>query len=163
MIPIILLVMGLVYAVFLIYRANELKEAASLGQSLLMITLVLIKAAYASSTDRQANASVEMAEEMRDTRYDALRPIIDFRFRDSEERSGGALGIGAKGEVPSELHGQLCNIGVGPATDVYSFVYLPSGKRRRRSFDTIVVGKEIGPERLSLAQTAPGRGHPVPP
>jgi len=128
-------------------------------QLIITFVLVLVTVAYvkrtaeiASATKEQANASVKMAEEMRDTRYDALRPIIDFRFRDSEERSGGALGIGARGEVPSELHGQLCNIGVGPAIDLYSFSKVDQVTRPRYDFEALKAGELSRQVALSVAQ-----------
>jgi len=146
---IILLILGLMFLIFLTYRASEI-EGANWGQIILMIGLVAVTAAYASSAEKQADASVEMAEEMRDTRYDALRPIIDI-VNMQQMPIELAHQAYAK-EPPKELPCKLCNIGVGPATDVYSFVYHDSGERRRRSLDTIVIGKETGPERLSLAQ-----------
>jgi len=68
---IILLILGLMFLVFLTYRASEI-EGADWGQIILMIGLVAITAAYASFAEKQADASVEMAEEMREQR----RPIV---------------------------------------------------------------------------------------
>jgi len=126
-------------------------------QAISMLILVVVTGIYAwrthvisKATREQADASVKMAEEMRDTRYAALRPIIDFRWRDSESRSGGALGIGARGEVPSELHGHLYNIGVGPAIDLCSFRKVNQVIHPRCDFEALKAG-ELSREPVELS------------
>lgn len=146
---IILLVMGLLFLTLLVFQGQEL-GAADWAQALLMIGLVLVTALYASSAEKQANASAKMAEEMRNARYDALRPIIDI-VNMQQMPIELARQAYAK-EPPKELTCKLCNVGVGPAIDVYSFVYHDSGERQRHDFHTIAIGKEKGPERLSVAQ-----------
>lgn len=128
-------------------------------QAISTLVLVVITGIYAwrthimsKATERQAEASVRIAEEMRDTKHNALRPIIDFRFRDSEDRSGGALGIGARGEVPSELHGQLCNIGVGPAIDLYSISKVNQVNLPRYDFEPLKSGELSHQVALSVSQ-----------
>ena len=61
---IILLILGLMFLIFLTYRASEI-EGADWGQIILMIGLVAITAAYASSAEKQADASIKMAEATR--------------------------------------------------------------------------------------------------
>ena len=126
-------------------------------QAISMVVLVGVTIIYAwrthvisKRTKEQADASVKMAKEMRDTRYDALRPIIDIVNipQTPIELANSAY---AK-ELPKELPCKLRNIGVGPATDVYSFVYHGSDERGRYNFGTIVIGKETDPVRLSLSQ-----------
>jgi len=72
---VILLILGLMFIIFLTYRASEI-EGADWGQIILMIGLVAITAAYASSAEKQAKASVKMAEEMREQRLNMDKPII---------------------------------------------------------------------------------------
>ena len=69
---IILLILGLMFLIFLTYRASEI-EGADWGQIILMIGLVAITEAYASSAEKQADASVKMAETM-------TRPYILLRL-----------------------------------------------------------------------------------
>jgi hypothetical protein len=74
-IGIILLSIGLIFAIFLLFRGDEL-EAASLAQMILTIGLLMITAAYASSAEKQAKASVEMAKEMQEQRYSECLPLL---------------------------------------------------------------------------------------
>lgn len=70
---IILLVIGLLLLTLLVFQGQEL-GAADWAQALLMIGLVLVTAFYASSAEKQANASVKMAEEMREQRCPIVVP-----------------------------------------------------------------------------------------
>ena len=132
---------------------------SDLIQIILINLLVIVTGVYASRTHvmskaarEQADTSVKMAEEMKKQRYDALHPIIDFRFRDSESRSGGTLGIGTRKEVPSELHGQLCNIGVGPTIDLYYFSKVNQVNRPRYDFEALKAGELSHQVALSVSQ-----------
>lgn len=71
----ILLILGLMFLIFLTYHANEI-EGKDWGQIILMLGLVIITALYASSTEKQANASVKMAEEMREQTIITSRPVM---------------------------------------------------------------------------------------
>ncbi len=147
-----------IYAVpvsWLIIR--NITVSAELIDTIILFTLASATIFYAirtsdiaKATREQAAASVKMAEEMRDTRYDALRPIIDIVNipQTPIELASSAY----TKELPKELPCKLRNIGVGPATDVYSFVYHGSDERGRYNFGTIVIGKETDPVRLSLSQ-----------
>ncbi len=139
----------------IITAVNE--ASFNISQVLLTLALVLITCIYAmrtsdiaKATRAQADASVKMAEEMRDARYDTVRPVIDIINIDQTPLELARQAYAE--ELPKELPCKLCNVGVGPATDVYSFVCPPSSERRRHNFDTIAIGKEKGPKRLSLAQ-----------
>ena len=74
-ITLVLLPLILLFAVFLTYRASEL-ESADWAQIILMIALVAVTAFATLSATRQANASVKMAEEMKEQRVMASRPVI---------------------------------------------------------------------------------------
>ncbi len=60
---VLLLILGLMFLIFLTYHANEI-EGKDWGQIILMLGLVIVTALYASSTEKQASASVKMAEAM---------------------------------------------------------------------------------------------------
>ncbi len=72
---IILLMMGLLFLTLLVFRGQEL-EATDWAQTLLMIGLVLVTALYASSAEKQADASVQMAKEMREQRLMTSQPRL---------------------------------------------------------------------------------------
>jgi hypothetical protein len=113
-------------------------------QMFLTAGLVIATVFYAFSASRQAAANVKMAEEMREQRYDSVRPVMDFKERES------TLVFGAK---PSYWWScELRNIGLGPAIDVYSFVVLqPLGReKRRRDFGTIPKDGNVLAENLSI-------------
>ena len=124
---------------------SGLREILPSGWAQIFLVLGLVGATgfYALMAFRQAG-------EMRDARHDALRPIIDIV--NIEQMPIELARQAYAEEPPKELPCKLCNVGVGPATDVYSFVCPPSSERRRHNFDTIAIGKEKGPKRLSLAQ-----------
>lgn len=133
-------------------------------QVILMVVLVGVTAIYAwrthvisKGTEKQADASVKMAEEMMEQRYDAVRPIIDIQWEHSTDTR--ALGEAASLEpeqlsyyVSEGLKSILHNIGLGPAIDVYSFVQFLPSKQRRCDFGTLVIGGETVPRHLSLNQ-----------
>ena len=104
---IILLILGLMFLIFLTYRASEI-EGGDWGQIILMIGLVAVTAAYASSTEKQADASMKMAQEM--TRpYLMLRLAQEFTQLDSND--GG-------NKLPKEFGVEICNAGSGPAVNI---------------------------------------------
>jgi len=72
---IILLIIGLLFLLLLVFRGQEL-GVADWAQTLLMIGLVLVTAFYASSAEKQADASMKMAEEMKEQRVTASRPVV---------------------------------------------------------------------------------------
>ena len=120
---------------------------------LVFATFMYVKrtAETADAAKQQADASVRMAEEMRDAKYDALRPIIDIQVQRMDPMSLARIGYG---ELPQELSCVLCNIGLGPATDVYSFIQPPSSKRQRYDFvsNTLATRKKTEEMSLSLNQ-----------
>lgn len=115
-------------------------------------THVISKAAkeQAKATKQQADASVEMAEEMREQRYDTVRPVIDFEHRESELTRIIAKGVTIKEEeeiiYSCGLRCVLHNIGIGPATDVYSFTLTVSSERRQWDFGSLTIKGEMTPE-----------------
>jgi len=109
------------------------------GMEILLIgSLVLVTMWYGAHTKRMAN-------EMREQRYDSLRPIVDFEHVESElveaVRRGEAKVIVTEPFLHS-LHCGIRNIGVGPAIDVYSFTMRANGERIRQDFGTIATKGE---------------------
>ncbi len=70
-----LLIMSLVFATFLTFQGKEL-TSADWAQLLPMLGLFIVTTFYAMSADRQAKASVEMAEEMKKQRYTESLPLL---------------------------------------------------------------------------------------
>jgi hypothetical protein len=140
-------------------------------QALAMVVLVIVTGIYAwrtvvisRSTGRQADASAKMAEEMKNQRYDMVRPVIDIQWEPDTHgeiklmNNAGQIAI-AKGQtpqLPDKLTCRLCNVGIGPATDVYS--YIQSGTEpdyechQLRSFGLLRVKGDLGPRPLSLKE-----------
>jgi len=117
--------------------------------------LVIITGVYAwrtfaisKATEKQANASVKMAEEMKEQRYDALRPIIDIVEQPTKSMEKTKQVFDAReGKFPKDLLCKLRNIGVGPAIEAFSFIEGAEDKPRRWDFGTIPVAvgeKEMG-------------------
>lgn len=100
-------------------------------QIFLTLGLVVVTGAYAWSAHRQANASAKMAKEMENQRYDMVRPVIDIQWQpDAKEKAlvnnAGEIAIAQgqppQSQLPDKLTCVLRNVGVGTATDVYSFI-----------------------------------------
>lgn len=108
----ILLIIGVLFALLVHYRGKEL-GANDWAQILLMIGLVTITAVYAWSSQRQANASAKMTEEMREQRVMASRPVIIQKAvveTETELRTFGSRDWFS--------HFQVYNAGNGPAIEV---------------------------------------------
>ncbi len=125
----ILTVWGLLFFIYIVFMGSKI-GLADWAQILLLGGLVSVTAAYAYSTEK-------MAEEMREQRYDTVRPVIDIEKEESPQAEivqglavrDGLIGIG----LPCKLH----NIGLGPATDLYSFIRDDQNIRRRFDFGTL--------------------------
>ena len=145
--------LGALFIIYLSYSINEIRPS-EWAQILLLLGLVGVTGFYALSATRQANASKEMAEEMKDARYDALRPIIDIVEQTVEPREMATRAYNAKeGIFPKKLSCQLRNIGVGPAVEVYSFIEDARGETCRWDFGAIPVA--IGEEEMGYTCEMP--------
>jgi len=150
----VIALMGLAYIIILAFQYSQEIGISDKLQILLMFGLVAVTTFYAWSAFRQADASVKMAEEMANTRYDAFRPIIDIVEMPMEptERLKKAFDAG-DGKFPQELPCVLRNIGVGPAIGVSSFITVPSnGEQQPWDFGTIAVRGKTSEFRLSPQQ-----------
>ncbi len=119
-------------------------------QAISMLILVAVTGIYAwrthvisKGTEKQADASVQMAEEMREQRYEAVRPVIDIQWHAPDD----ARRLGELVSSPAQLASKGCscvlrNVGLGPAIDTYSFVRSPSGERQVYDFGTLPVERE---------------------
>jgi len=142
-----------------------LKSTISMAQAIeVTITFVLVLVTFiyairtaeiADATREQAKVSVKMAEEMKQQRYDTVRPVIDFKFRESYPimiSQGLTPKEREEGNLSSGIRCMLCNIGIGPATDVYSFTLTVSGERRQIYLGSLVKGETTPETILSLEQ-----------
>ncbi|MGB5926031.1 MAG: hypothetical protein WBH01_08110 [Dehalococcoidia bacterium] len=138
--PIIIFGTGFLYIIALAFHYSEEIGLSNKLQILLMFGLVAVTAFYAWSASRQADANVKMAEEMRETRYDGVRPAIDFK-RDTAKIDIARLTLEANAASSEDTsHGLsciLCNVGLGPAIDVRSFIEHPERGRLPFEFGTI--------------------------
>jgi len=140
----VILMLILLFTVFLEYRGSEL-TSGEWSQTLLMIGLVSLTAFYAISTEKQAKASLKMAEEMSKTRYDTVRPVIDIRLCTSA-RDHIELGLATKASLQQKgFNCVFVNIGLGPALDVHSHIRDTTAEKRDEhdyDFGVIVVGEQ---------------------
>lgn len=112
---IILLVMGLLFLTLLVFQGQEL-GAADWAQTLLMIGLVLVTALYASSASKQADASVKMAEEMREQTIMSSRPWIIQKAIHEDEKQIRPIEDSFNPNYFS--HFEIYNQGGGPAIEL---------------------------------------------
>ncbi len=128
-------------------------------QIALMGLLVVVTGIYAwrthvisKATREQADASIQAVEEMRNARYDAVRPVIDIQMDKSPEVKVNAGLAAQKMDFDWGLSCKLHNIGLGPAIDVYSFIQVER-KRQHKDFGTLSKdGKTPRAVNLSLDQ-----------
>jgi Ca2+/Na+ antiporter len=111
-IAILVLALGLLFITYLAYNTSKI-EPAGWAQILLMLVLVSVTGFYAWSASRQADANVKMAEEMKEQRIMASRPLIiqravletESRFRTHDSSDWFS-------------HFEVYNAGNGPAIEV---------------------------------------------
>ena len=132
---------------------------SDLIQIILMGLLVVITGIYAwrtfaisKATEKQADASVKIAEEMREQRYDTVRPVIDIQREPWDEDKLPEAFTGKSGDTSRGLACVLRNIGLGPAIDMHSFVQNPSDRRQRFEFGTLATGEKTHKMNLSVKQ-----------
>lgn len=152
-----LLLMGIGLGVFTFWGWFTKAESINI---FLIVALVLVTAIYAKeselsrkATEDLARATKEMADEMKEQRQAAARPIIDIKVQSSAEE-GVRIGvyIMMEGELPSEITCLLTNIGLGPAIDVYPLVADLNGGGVPYCLGTIAVSEKTGEMRLFLGQ-----------
>jgi len=150
--------LGILFIIYLVPHSSEIKPA-DWAEILLMLGLVAVTGLYAMSAFRQAKASEKMAEEMKEQRYNSVRPLIDIRHIEHGESWAESEALRteqrkeAYGDYSQGLSCRLHNIGVGPATDVYSFVQTPDGKCQLLPFGALAEDGKTDKYRLSLKQS----------
>ncbi len=131
------LIIGLLYAFNRIDTPQTLEIAA-------LTTLVLITTWYAKQT-------TIMAQEMREQRYDTVRPVIDIQREQWDEDKTVEVYAAIHEDTSRGLSCILQNIGLGPAIDLYSFVQNPiSGERQHHLFGTLATRRKTYKMNLSL-------------
>lgn len=139
-----------------------LNDNSGAVQGMATVVLVLVTAFYAVRTHhisktarQQAEASVKMAEEMRRTREDSFRPVLDIQRIEQEELGAGRE---AMTEAIAERFGddhvwcKLKNIGNGPALNINAHV-AQGGSVAEGVLGTLGVGDET--ERKPFAVIKP--------
>jgi hypothetical protein len=103
---------GLLLIIYLIVNIANIVPA-DWAQIILTLGLVAVTSMYAWSTQKQANASVKMAEEMKDARFAALRPIVRIDWGGSQLN---------KDKNIERISVSFKNIGVGPALNLQCYL-----------------------------------------
>ncbi len=110
----IVTLLGLLYILYLSVNINNI-EPGVWAQILLLLGLVVVTGMYALSTQKQAGASVKMAEEMKEQRLMESRPYLMLRlaqeFTQLDINDGG-------NKLPKEFGVEICNAGSGPAVNI---------------------------------------------
>lgn len=117
---------------------------APLLEGMSLIALVWVTMVYAIAAHKQA-------KEMREQRYDAVRPIIDIQV----QLTGNSLIVGlyvSEGKLPKGMPCILRNIGLGPATDANSLIEGLAGECLWRGFGTLAKGEKTREIRFFLGQ-----------
>lgn len=144
MIYLSLLSLAVAIACVWLFAPLETSDKVGITTAISMVALVIFTSIYAWHTRKMSN-------EMREQRYDAVRPVIDiFRDQADDDKMPEAL-AGKAGDASRGLSCVLKNIGLGPAIDVYSFVQNPfSGESQRHEFGTLAIGEMTFRMKLSL-------------
>lgn len=129
------LALGLLFIVYLAYNAQEI-HPADMVQIMLVIGLVAVTGVYALFTARQADASVKMADEMREQRLDEARPYLLIRLKDESVSVNLTLGH------PVNFTVTILNAGKGPAIDLLAALWYPNRNPFFASKGYLVSGKE---------------------
>ena len=153
----LLVILGIIFIIYLIRNLHGIKPV-DWSQLLLVLGLVAVTGLLGLYAAGQARASMKMAEEMSDTRYDTVRPVIDIQREPRDEDKLPEAVAGKSGDTSRGLVCVLRNIGLGPAIDMHSFVQNPfvqnpSDRRQRFEFGTLAAGeKSVLTMSLSLEQ-----------
>lgn len=98
-----------------------LNDNSGAVQAIAVVVLVIVTAVYAVAARRQADASVKMAEEMREQRLSEGRPYLLIDLKDSTPdvvKRRLAKGESIQDFYPTSLKLEVRNEGRGPAKDV---------------------------------------------
>jgi hypothetical protein len=99
---------GSLVFLYLLYNLDKI-DPGNWAQISLLAGLVGVTVLYAVTTFTQANASAKMAEEMKDTRFATLRPIINIVWVGANKRNG-------------KISASFSNVGPGPALNLKCYL-----------------------------------------
>jgi hypothetical protein len=158
-ISLILLVVGVIFALLLVYRGKEL-STGELAQTLLTIGLVTITAVYTWSTEKmaqatkiQAEASVKMAEEAKQQALASFKMVEEAREqRIIESRpiivQRAAYYTPLSSPQPIFSHFEFLNIGKSPAVEVEISIFDENKTRRSSEIHSFYRTEEVTIMRL---------------
>ncbi len=112
------LAIGLLFILYLVLHSREI-EPADWAQILLMLGLVAVTGLYAFSAFRQANASVKMAEEMKEQRFSEAQPYLLLRLKDEAIQWDEI----ENKRPPNEFGIEIRNVGKGPAINIWAALW----------------------------------------
>jgi hypothetical protein len=142
------IVFALVFYIW-VFSPLETSDRVGITTAISMVALFIVTSIYSWHTRK-------MAEEMREQRYDTVRPVLDIQRQQPVEMNGI---VRAKEILTEEsnlesvgLSSTICNIGLGPAIDTYSFSQSPNEKSVRHNFGVLAVGEKTTPINLSVKQ-----------
>ncbi len=142
---------GSLVVFYLFYNLHKLQPNEWVEISLLA-GLVAATGALALYAAGQAHTSVEMAEEIKKQRYNAIRPVLDIKKTDtlelSEESKTTNLGLlmeVAKGNIPPFIYCSIYNVGLGTALDTYTEIDFNGEIFPRHYLGTITCGENRNP------------------
>ncbi|MDP2718436.1 MAG: hypothetical protein Q8P44_01180 [Dehalococcoidia bacterium] len=152
-----LLVAGIIFAIVLaIVLSLKLIDVAQAIQIIITFVLVLVTVVYvkrtadiAKATKQQADASMKMAEEMREQWQSEARPHLLLRLKDGcvpwDPNSGGVVGAGGPMDwKPFTV--MIANGGKGPAVNICAGFWFP---------------EDVSPFLNSVGYLMPGQECPV--
>ena len=123
-----------------------LNDNSGAVQAIAVVVLVLVTAVYAILTwriagaaRRQADASVEMARQMREQRLFTSRPIV-LLFPLAEERGQEGIRLALEGPLPDSTPVRLTNVGPGIAVAVNVPYKLDGADPEERIIDYLLAG-----------------------
>jgi len=157
----------------MIQRFNRIKDIKRPYNFILLVFIIVLVASLVAALTGEEYVAVvnvlvltalvlitaEYAKETREQRYDSVRPVIDItRIEHGESWAETQVlrteqGKAAYGDYSQGLSCRLHNIGVGPATDVYSFVQTPNGKCQLLPFGALAKDEMTDKYPLSLKQS----------
>lgn len=111
-VALLILSLGALFIVYLAFNVREITPA-DWAQIMLTIGLVAVTGAYAFSASKQADASAKMAEEMREQRVLASRPVIIQKAMHEKDILEGS-------RKDYFAHFEISNVGNSPAVEVES-------------------------------------------
>jgi len=117
--PVIVFGASFLFVIVLAYRYSAEIELAELVQILLMFGLVTVTSVYAWSASRQANASVKMAEEMKELRLSEAQPYLLLRLKDEAIQWDEI----ENKRPPNEFGIEIRNVGKGPAINIWAALW----------------------------------------